>query len=134
MSVLMVDIDRFKLINDSWGHATGDRVIQSLANAMVVNVRATDVVGRLGGEEFAVILTGTGSDGALNLANRLREYIEESVTVLSEGGSQVRYTVSIGVASLREGATTFDEILGRADKAMYEAKESGRNKVVLDQD
>jgi diguanylate cyclase (GGDEF)-like protein len=130
-SVLMVDIDHFKSINDTWGHPTGDRVIQSLANAMVANVRHTDVVGRLGGEEFAVVLTGTDSEGAFSFANRLREFIERSVTVTSDGGSQVFVTVSIGVASLEEGASSFDEILGRADKALYNAKGRGRNKVVL---
>lgn len=128
-SVLMVDIDHFKSINDAWGHSTGDRVIQSLANAMVANVRHTDVVGRLGGEEFAAVLTGTDSEGAFILADRLREFIECSATVKSDGGSQVCFTVSIGVASL-EGASSFDEILRRADKALYDAKHRGRNKVV----
>lgn len=130
-SVLMIDIDHFKSINDTWGHPTGDRVIQSLVNGIVPTIRKTDVVGRLGGEEFVVVLTCTGSEGAFMLADRLREFIERSVTVKSDDGSQVCFTVSIGVASLEEGSTTFDKILGRADKALYDAKHRGRNKVVL---
>ena len=130
VSVLMVDIDRFKSINDAWGHPTGDRVIQSLARAMVANVRDTDVVGRLGGEEFAVILPDSEPGGACTLAERLREHVERGAAVLSEDGSRVDFTVSIGVAGLEEGTSTFEGLLGRADKAMYEAKSRGRNRVV----
>jgi diguanylate cyclase (GGDEF)-like protein len=132
-SVLMVDIDHFKSVNDTWGHSTGDRVIQSLARAMVANIRHTDVVGRLGGEEFAVVLTNTDSEGASILANRLRESIEHSATVKSDSGSQVCFTVSIGVASLEEGASSFEALLGRADNALYDAKRRGRNRVALAQ-
>jgi diguanylate cyclase (GGDEF)-like protein len=132
-SVLMVDIDHFKSINDTWGHPTGDRVIQALANGIVANIRNTDVVGRLGGEEFVVVLTSTDSEGAFNLADRLREFIERSVAVHSDDGSQVCFTVSIGVAGLENGASSFYEILGQADKALYDAKNRGRNKVVLAQ-
>ena len=129
----MVDIDHFKLINDTWGHPTGDRVIQSLTNSIVANVRNTDVVGRLGGEEFVVVLTNTGSEGAFILADRLRESIECSTAVHSDDGSQVRFTVSIGIASLENGVSSFDNILELADKALYDAKHRGRNKVVLAQ-
>ena len=131
VSVLMVDIDHFKSINDTWGHPTGDRVIQSLANGIVANVRSTDVVGRLGGEEFVVVLTGIGSEGAFILADKLRGFIESSVIVQSDDGSQVCFTVSIGIASLENGTSSFDQILGQADKALYDAKHHGRNKVVL---
>lgn len=132
-AVLMVDIDHFKSINDTWGHPTGDRVIQSLANGIVANVRNTDVVGRLGGEEFVVVLTSTDSEGAFILADRLREFIERSISVHSDDGSQVFFTVSIGVAGLENRASSFDKILGLADKALYDAKRRGRNKVVLAQ-
>jgi diguanylate cyclase (GGDEF)-like protein len=130
-SLLMLDIDHFKSINDTWGHPTGDRVIQSLANAMMLSVRSTDVVGRLGGEEFAVVLPCTDSKGAYILANRLREFVERSAAVKSDGGSLVGFTVSIGVASLEDGDASFEKILGRADKALYDAKSRGRNIVVL---
>ncbi len=132
-SVLMVDIDHFKSINDTWGHPTGDRVIQSCVQAMVSTIRNTDIVGRLGGEEFGVILTGTTSEGALTLATRLRDCIEHSVTVKSDSGAPVGFTVSIGVAGLDEEASSFEGLLGRADQALYEAKRRGRNNVVLAQ-
>lgn len=133
VSVLMVDIDHFKSINDTWGHSTGDRVIQSLANGIVANVRSTDVVGRLGGEEFVVVLTGTGLEGAFILADKLRKFIERSVIVQSDDGSQVSFTISIGVASPENGTSSFDQILGQADKALYDAKHRGRNQVVIAQ-
>lgn len=131
VSILMVDIDRFKAINDAWGHSTGDRVIQSLAHAMVANVRDTDMVGRLGGEEFAVVLPDSDAGGACLLADRLREQVERAATITSDNGSQVGFTVSIGVAGLDDGIATFEDLLGRADKALYEAKARGRNRVVM---
>ncbi len=129
VSVLMIDIDHFKMVNDSYGHPTGDRVIQHLAHSMVTNLRSFDIVGRLGGEEFVVVLPETNSDGASKLANRLREIIELSDTIKSDTGEQVRFTISIGGASLKEGDSTFSSILGRADKALYHAKSKGRNRV-----
>lgn len=131
-SILMVDIDHFKAVNDTWGHPTGDRVIRSLAKAMVSNLRDTDIVGRLGGEEFAAVLPNTEAEGAFALANRLREFIESAAAIESDDGTPVGFTVSIGVAG-REGdeSSTFDEVLAKADKALYTAKDRGRNLVVL---
>ena len=131
VSVLMVDIDHFKQINDTWGHSTGDRVLQFLANAMILNFRVTDVVGRLGGEEFAVVMPETDAENAAVSANRLRDLIENPVNVEPDIGSQVCFTVSIGIASLEDGNTSFEEILGRADRALYNAKDQGRNRVVI---
>jgi diguanylate cyclase (GGDEF)-like protein len=130
-SLLMIDIDHFKAINDTWGHPTGDRVIQALAEAMVKNVRITDLVGRLGGEEFVIILGDTDSAGAHILANRIRESVESSSAVTSDAGSLIVFTVSIGVASIKSGSDTFEELLRQADTALYEAKRHGRNAVVL---
>lgn len=130
MSVLMVDIDRFKSINDTWGHPTGDRAIKALVNAMTANVRDSDVVGRLGGEEFAAVLSETDTKSAFDVAERLREVIERSVVVPSDDGAEVRFTVSIGVAGLNNGASSFEEVLGCADQALYAAKRGGRNQVV----
>lgn len=129
-SLLMVDIDNFKKINDTWGHPTGDRVIQALANAMVDTLRVTDIVGRIGGEEFVALLTCTDPKGAALLANRLREHIANSVAVESDNGSPVRFTISVGVSGLSEDTPTFEKILMRADQALYEAKNGGRNTVV----
>jgi diguanylate cyclase (GGDEF)-like protein len=129
VSILMIDIDHFKTINDSYGHPTGDRVIQFLAHSMAENLRSFDIVGRFGGEEFLIVLPETSSNGASVLANRLREIIENADAVKSDTGEQVHFTVSIGVASMKEGDSAFSTLLGRADRALYDAKSKGRNKV-----
>ena len=130
ISLLMVDIDRFKSINDLWGHATGDRVIQAVAEAMMAITRVQDVVGRLGGEEFLLILAETDGEGALANAERLRETIQDMVSVLSDDNQIVRFTVSIGVTTSAPDDASFADMLGRADRALYAAKNAGRNKVV----
>lgn len=130
MSLVMVDIDRFKAINDRWGHATGDRVIQAVAGAMVEITREQDVVGRLGGEEFLLILTETDGQGALASAERLRESIQNMEAVTSDDNQTVRFTISAGVTAYYPGDVTFAGMLGRADKALYAAKHAGRNQVV----
>jgi diguanylate cyclase (GGDEF)-like protein len=129
-SVLMVDIDHFKRINDSWGHLTGDHAIQALAAAMVASVRDQDMVGRLGGEEFAALLPETDLDGARAIAERLRAAVEGAVAVTAEDGTPVRFTVSIGVAELVSSDASFEGMLNRADKALYRAKGGGRNRVI----
>lgn len=130
ISLLMVDIDRFKSINDQWGHATGDRVIQAVAEAMVAITREQDVVGRLGGEEFLLILAETDGEGALANADRLRETIQNMMSVTSDDNQIVRFTVSIGVTTSAPDDATFADMLGRADRALYAAKNRGRNQVV----
>lgn len=131
LSIFMVDIDHFKLINDTWGHPTGDRVIQFIANLMKLNVRSTDVVGRLGGEEFVVIMPETSEEGAYILANNIRKFVENSKDVKSDNELQISFTISIGVTSLNADDLSFEGILNRVDKALYEAKASGRNKVIV---
>ncbi|MBF0332136.1 MAG: GGDEF domain-containing protein [Alphaproteobacteria bacterium] len=130
-SVLMLDIDRFKAINDTYGHSTGDRVIQSLAVVAGAAIRECDVPGRLGGEEFAIVLPETSGDHAAALAERLRHAIAEASEVRSEDGESIRFTASIGVAALTPEDAGFSGLLGRADKALYAAKAGGRNRVVL---
>lgn len=130
MSLVMVDIDRFKAVNDRWGHATGDRVIQAVVDAMVEITRAQDVVGRLGGEEFLLILTETDAQGALVSAERLRENIQNMESVKSDDNQTVRFTVSAGVTTYCPCDVAFAGMLGRADKALYAAKNAGRNQVV----
>ena len=132
ISLLMVDIDRFKSINDLWGHATGDRVIQAVANAMVALTRGQDVVGRLGGEEFLLILAETDGEGALANAERLRETIQNMTSVTSEDNQIVRFTISVGVTSSSPDDASFASMLGRADRALYAAKNRGRNQVVAE--
>lgn len=129
LSLLMLDLDHFKNVNDTYGHDVGDDVLCALAEAMRGALRDVDTPGRLGGEEFAVLLPQTGIDMATSAAERLREWMS-STGVLARDGSEVRCTVSIGVVQAVEGEELKD-FLARADKAMYEAKTKGRNRVVV---
>ncbi|MGE4281125.1 MAG: diguanylate cyclase [Magnetospirillum sp.] len=126
VSVLMLDIDRFKTINDRFGHATGDRAIVVFAQLLRDALRHDDLLGRMGGEEFAIVLPGVARDRATEVAERIRSACEAE-TVLSDNGFRVRLTVSIGVA---EGdGHQIDALLKQADLALYQAKENGRNQV-----
>ena len=128
LSVLVIDADDFKAINDRFGHHTGDEVIRTVARLCRLHLRADDVVGRLGGEEFAVVMPATGLDRAHEIADRLRERIAEAGVTTPHG--VVRLTVSIGVSECRPWEETSHDSLQRADAAMYEAKGRGRNRVV----
>lgn len=130
LSVLMLDVDRFKTINDTWGHATGDRVIQEVAHIMAASIRKQDTCGRRGGEEFAVILPETHLSEALVIAERLCTVVQESQGVAADDQTQIRFSVSIGVATLREDDGFKEAILHRANAVLYEAKKSGRNRVM----
>jgi diguanylate cyclase (GGDEF)-like protein len=122
LSLLLFDVDHFKRINDTHGHATGDRVLVDIVRRTGAVVRSIDIVARLGGEEFAVLLPDTGADTALVVAERLRKGLDRA---LDEAG----YTVSIGSATLLAGET-IEAMLSRADTALYAAKAGGRNVVV----
>ena len=125
-SVLLLDVDHFKAVNDERGHAAGDRVLEEIAARLRGRARTSDVVGRWGGEEFLVIAPDTDADGARILAEGLRTAISDTPTVLDSG--PVRITASVGVASWER--ETVDEVLSRADQALYEAKAAGRDQVV----
>jgi diguanylate cyclase (GGDEF)-like protein/PAS domain S-box-containing protein len=127
-TVLMVDIDHFKAVNDTHGHQAGDVVLLSVAQVLAQGLRGADVIGRIGGEEFAILLPDTDIDGAHELAERLRAEVAETVIPLASG-TDVRVTVSIGASSLREGESAVDAVLARADEALYRAKRDGRNRV-----
>ncbi len=127
VALLMLDLDHFKRINDTWGHAIGDRVLRHFTDQVQEHLRGTDILGRLGGEEFALLLPGAGIDGACGLAERLRQGIV-ATPVVAEAG-EVAYTVSIGVTMLDARDNEPDAALARADAALYRAKESGRNRV-----
>ncbi|MCB1690288.1 MAG: diguanylate cyclase [Halioglobus sp.] len=122
LSVLMLDLDNFKSINDNHGHQMGDRVLKSTAETLVECSRRTDFIGRIGGEEFLLLLPNTGYDVALMLAERCRASIEKT---LSNG---IGCTCSIGVAQLEVGEQ-MEKLMQRADQALYSAKNSGRNNV-----
>ena len=133
LSLLMLDIDYFKVVNDTWGHPTGDRVLQALAEIMRSLVREQDSIGRLGGEEFALILPETDLAGALTSAERLRATVEQADSACaSDDGKVFRVTISIGVAASTADDASFEAVLARADKRLYAAKESGRNRVTAD--
>ena len=130
ISVLFFDIDLFKLVNDSLGHAAGDECLKAVARTVAEELRGGDVLGRLGGEEFAVILPTAKRIHAIAVAERIRTAVQQRCQVVGE--DQVELTVSIGAAEWLGPAETFDALMERADRAMYVAKDSGRNIVVAD--
>jgi diguanylate cyclase (GGDEF)-like protein len=126
-SVLFVDLDHFKKINDTHGHAAGDEVLRTIAQTLSQHLRQSDLMGRIGGEEFSVFLPNTSLSGALLVAENLRSAIERCRSDLGETTLQI--TASIGVASSTNGAQSMQQIQQHADTAMYEAKKAGRNRV-----
>lgn len=130
VSVCMLDIDHFKSINDHHGHAGGDLALVALADVCRREMRVTDIVGRLGGEEFGLLLGDTTTAAALASAERLRKAIE-ALQVPLPGGPPLRLTVSMGVASRANRQEDADALLARADHALYRAKHAGRNRVVV---
>jgi diguanylate cyclase (GGDEF)-like protein len=126
-AVLFIDLDHFKSINDTYGHAVGDDVLRAVAQALQANVRRSDVVGRIGGEEFSVFLPNTQVKGAELLAENLRVAIE--TIQIEVDGVRLKITASIGVAAKRFDEETMQAIQQHADQAMYEAKRGGRNRV-----
>lgn len=132
-SVAMIDFDHFKTINDTLGHSEGDRLLVECSRRMAAVLRTEDVVGRYGGEEFLGAFPMTGPEGAIVVAERLRRAVSEARIVAPEGRALPleRASVSIGIASISPGDRTLDDLLRRADKALYAAKQAGRDRVVL---
>ena len=128
-SVLLLDLDHFKQVNDSHGHSAGDLVLQTVASVLRRGVRPYDLCCRHGGEEFLVVLPETALTGAAGIAERLRSDIEQQVISLPDGQT-LQVTASIGAAALA-GDETIDQLIIRADEAMYQAKQGGRNRVCL---
>lgn len=129
VSLLMMDIDHFKKVNDTHGHLAGDKVLERLAGVLVKAVRNEDVVARFGGEELAIVLRAIAVDAAAALAERLRRLIEQ--TLIEHGGQHLRATVSVGVAGYPvTNAETVEQLIEAADQALYRAKRAGRNRVV----
>jgi diguanylate cyclase (GGDEF)-like protein len=136
-ALILLDIDHFKRINDSYGHPTGDRVICCLADTCVSLSREIDLVARLGGEEFAIILPDTKIEDAKNLAERIRLHVE-NIEVKSDSGEHVKWTISLGISAMhasqqskKTNKCSVETLIQHADTALYEAKNSGRNRTVL---
>lgn len=130
-AVMMVDLDRFKTVNDRWGHAAGDAVLAEVAQRLSVNLRAGDLVARVGGEEFLVALPATDLPDARRVAERLREAVRERAFTLPSG-EVLRVTASIGLALAEGGAAeAVEAVVERADRALMTAKTAGRNRVTL---
>lgn len=132
LSLLMIDLDHFKSINDTYGHAAGDDVLRRVGGILQESLRATDLAARYGGEEFAVLLPHTQEEDASRLAERIRSRIESSVFMSC--GTPYRVTASIGVASVEAGALDREgDLVLKADQALYDAKRNGRNMTVISQ-
>jgi two-component system cell cycle response regulator len=130
VSVLLVDLDHFKLINDGYGHDAGDDVLREFAVRLATNVRAVDLPCRYGGEEFVIVMPGTSLTDAERIAERIRLHVGQAPIQVSGGAARLGVTISIGVAATLGADDTPDLLLKRADEALYEAKTSGRNRVV----
>ncbi|MEQ8768691.1 MAG: GGDEF domain-containing protein, partial [Planctomycetota bacterium] len=131
VSLLMVDVDHFKVINDSFGHQVGDRVLQEMVQVIRRTIRTPDLLARFGGEEFALILPSTGPRGAAHLGERLLQRIARHPFPLGEGGVPQTVTVSIGLATYDGAVQDFgvDEFVALVDRALYRAKQEGRNRL-----
>ena len=129
VGLLLLDIDDFKAINDGHGHLGGDLVLRELGRLLLGRCRTTDLAARYGGEELAVVLPDTAMEGAEDLAQDLRRAIG-ALDVRAQGGRSIRLTASVGVASFPESAPGREALIEAADRALYEAKRTGKNRVV----
>ena len=127
-SLLMVDVDHFKRVNDTYGHAAGDEVLRRLVGVCSAHLRRADVTGRMGGEEFLVLLPSTDEQAAVRVAEELRLVLAS--TVVEVECSQLQITVSIGVATRRATTASLEDLIKEADDALYRAKAAGRDRVV----
>ena len=130
LSVIVFDIDNFKRVNDTYGHSVGDHALMAIAKCVQCAIRKPDVISRVGGEEFHVLLPDTGITGALNVADRLRQAIRECEIATEQ--TRIKLTCSFGIAQMSATDGHIDSVLKRADAAMYKAKQSGRDCVVCD--
>lgn len=130
--LVMLDIDHFKKVNDGYGHIVGDEVIKHLAKLVDLHVRETDISGRYGGEEFAIIFADTNLENSQIFAERLRKEVERSVVKYND--IELSYTISVGIAEISESFHTYEAWIECADAALYASKEKGRNKVSIHKD
>ena len=128
LAVIMLDADKFKAINDNFGHAMGDEALKAIAEVCKASIRESDILARLGGEEFAICCPESTCDGAARIAERIRTAIEQRT--ISLDGKSTQFTLSLGVTEFTGAETTFDQLVNRADRLLYQAKENNRNCVV----
>lgn len=134
LSVLMLDIDHFKRVNDTYGHQAGDVTLSALGSLIKTAIRDLDVVARYGGEEFLVICTNTAINGSALVAERLRQLVESQQIGITDGSGRsqnIQISISIGAAGLSAGVDSKEKLVQAADQALYRAKEQGRNRVVV---
>ena len=124
---MMIDLDHFKQVNDKHGHAKGDAVLQGVVKRALESLRQSDQLGRIGGEEFGVILPETDLKAAIDAAERLRKHIAERPSIAEN--TAINNTVSVGVAQMNAQDGTIDDLFNRADQALYRAKNNGRDRV-----
>ncbi|MEK6537574.1 MAG: sensor domain-containing diguanylate cyclase, partial [Nitrospirota bacterium] len=129
-SLIILDIDDFKVLNDSYGHLCGDEILKTTTNVIRRCVRVIDIAARYGGEEFAIILPTTDKDDAGIIAERIRSEIAGTVCLIKDAGKKLSITVSLGIASFPDDASTITELINNADRALYSAKNQGKNRVV----
>ena len=132
LAFVIMDIDHFKHVNDTYGHDIGDEVLKEFASRIAANVRGIDLACRYGGEEFVVVMPDTDVAFAYSIAERLRQTVEANPVRISRAPGQINITISIGIAKMEGGDDSADALLHRADQALYRAKRSGRNRVVAD--
>jgi len=129
LSIIMMDLDHFKKINDTYGHAAGDSVLETVVRASLESLRESDIMGRLGGEEFAVLLPETSLDDAKEVAGRLLKDIAKKAAPTPKGA--IYCTASLGIAQMKKKDSNIDDLLNRADDALFKAKEQGRNRISI---
>jgi len=129
LALLLIDVDNFKEINDTFGHVMGDIVLSELCGTIKSTLRTPDAISRFGGDEFAVILPHTDIAGALAVAERILRRVEQTA-LTSEEGTEIRCTVSLGIAQCDPADGTFSDLVRRADDRLYEAKRLGKNRYI----
>ena len=131
LSISVVDVDHFKVVNDTYGHSVGDEVLRQVAGQLQDHIRHPDIVGRYGGEEFLILLPSSDAKAAAEQAMRLCKHVREMIVPINHSEQTINITISIGVAQFQNGVDTWDTLLNRADNAMYEAKSNGRDRWVV---
>lgn len=133
LALMIMDMDHFKQVNDTYGHDAGDMVLKQLAELIISTARSSDLAARFGGEEFIILMPETDPQAAIGAANRMREIVEKTPFIINSDGTTIKKTVSIGVSSLHPDGESVEALLKRADEALYAAKNNGRNQVKVSQ-